>query len=87
MERITNKHLDYQLEILNRYYGIEDANSDAVGSFYVGGAYGGFQLERIVSEGGACIDISKRGTRREIYEQLLVLNKGLGLFKNKSIWF
>ena len=83
MERITKKHLDYQLGILNSYFGIEDAKSDTVGSFYVGGAYGGFQLERIVSAGGACIDISKRGTRREIYEHLLVLNEGLGLFKDK----
>ena len=84
MERITNKHLDYQLEILNRYYGIENANSDPVGSFYVAAYNGGFWLERIVNESGGCTDISKRGTKREIYEQLLVLNKGLRLFADEK---
>ena len=85
MERITDNHLDYQIGILNAHFGIDTGTSvewNTVGRFYVQGAYGGFQLERIVNEGGGCADISKRGTRREIYEQLMVLNEGLRLFKD-----
>ena len=85
MERITDKHLDFEVGILNSYFGLEDVEWNTVGRFYVGGAYGGFQLERIVNEGGGCTDISKRGTRREIHEQLLVLNKGLRLFKDQEV--
>lgn len=83
MERITNRHLDHQLEILNSHFGIEDPTPDTVGSFYVGGCNGGFWLERVVNESGLYTDISKRGTKREIYEQLLVLNEGLRLFADK----
>jgi len=86
MERITNKHLDHQVKILNNYFGIEDAEWNTVGHFYVQGANGGFRLERIISEGGGCSDISKRGTKREIYEQLRVLNEGLRLFQKEEYY-
>jgi len=105
MERITHKHLDHQLSILNSYFGVESPKwSDKqhiykwptvskeglfTGQFYIAAYNGGFWLERIVNARGACTEISKRGTKREIYEQLLVLNKGLRLFKlqqDVTVW-
>jgi len=93
MERITDKHLDYQIGILNSYFGIDCDSSakfytakwDTVGRFYVQGLNGGFRIERLVNKGGGCTDISKIGTRREIHEQLMVLNEGLRLFKEQEV--
>jgi|TARA_B100000902_G_scaffold131371_1_gene130224 hypothetical protein len=87
MERITNKHIDHQVQILNSCFGIENAEWNTVGRFYVEGANGGFRLVRVVSESGAETDISKRGTKREVYEQLRVLNEGLRLFQTEFRMF
>tara|TARA_R100000329_G_scaffold27716_2_gene25805 strand:- start:1202 stop:1459 length:258 start_codon:yes stop_codon:yes gene_type:complete len=81
MERITMKHLEYQLRILNSYFGIEGTEWNTVGRYYVEQAYGGYRLVRIVNEGGGERDISKRGTKREIYEQLYSINRILGELK------
>jgi hypothetical protein len=83
MERITNNHIDHQVQILNSYFGIENPEWNTVGRFYVEQAYGGYRLVRVVSESGAEIDVSKRGTKREVYEQLRVLNEGLRLFQTE----
>ena len=78
MERITNKHLDYQIKILNAHFGIHEWDFRTAGHFYVEFAYGGCRLVRTVNEGGGCIDISiRRGTKREIYEQLYAMNNVL----------
>ncbi len=85
MERITNKHLDHQLKILNKRFGIEDAKWNTVGHFYVEGTASGYKLVRVIGEGGGCTDInSNRGTKREVYEQLRVLNEGLRLFQKET---
>lgn len=84
MERITNNHIDHQVQILNSYFGIENPEWNTVGHFYVEQSYGGYRLVRVVSESGGEIDISKRGTKREVYEQLRVLNEGLRLFKTEA---
>ena len=82
MERITNKHIDHQVQILNSCFGIENAEWNTVGRFYVEGANGGFRLVRVVSESGAETDISKRGTKREIYEKLYAINNVMHEFKD-----
>ena len=76
-ERITMKHLEFQLRILNEHFGIKDPKWNTVGHFYVEQAYGGYRLVRVMNEGGGERDISKRGTKREIYEQLYSINKVL----------
>ena len=77
MERITIRHLEYQLRILNGHFGIYEPEWDTVGHFTVSFAYGGCQIERIINSGGAVRDISLRGTKREVYEQLRSINKVL----------
>lgn len=56
MNRITKKHLDAQAARINRITGSPAAYWDDgkinVGHFYISGAYGGYNLARIVNDGG-----------------------------------
>ena len=74
-ERVTNKHLEFELNSLNEYYGIHGIGWDTPGIFVVQAANGGYQLQRNI--GGGFTNISKRGTKREIYDQLCAINKVL----------
>jgi hypothetical protein len=86
MERITMKHLDRQIKILNGYFGIDEWDYRTAGHFYVECAYGGYRLVRTVNEGGGCRDISiRRGTKREIYEQLYAMNNVLLELKENKV--
>ena len=76
-ERITMKHIEFQLQALNGYFGIKDAKWDTVGHFYVDQSNGGYRLVRVINEGGGCTDISFRGTKREIYDSLYAINNVL----------
>ncbi|MBT7542419.1 MAG: hypothetical protein HN683_23985 [Gammaproteobacteria bacterium] len=78
MDRITEKDLKRQLKVLNALTGhketpFEEVNGAYVwntGTYCLGMAYGGCRIEQIVNSGGGCSDVSMRGTRREVYEQL-----------------
>ena len=80
MERITEQDLERQVEVLNGYFGIRDSN--AVGRFQIEYAYGDCRLVRILNEGGGARDISKRGTKREIYQKLYAINNVIYEFKD-----
>ena len=80
MERTTEQDLERQVEVLNGYFGIRDSN--AVGRFQIEYAYGDCRLVRIVNEGDGARDISKRGTKREIYEKLYAINHVIYEFKD-----
>lgn len=75
MERITTQDLDRELAVLNGYFGIQDY--DRVGRFDIYSADG---THRLVKNNGSR-NISKRGTKREIYEQLYAINKVIYEFK------
>ena len=89
--RITKKHINHLVTKLNILLGQDaepystdkDGNLVAnVGTFYVGGAYGGFQLERIVSTGGAVsVPYEYRGTQRETYLYLKGIIYGMEIKK------
>jgi hypothetical protein len=66
-ERITNAHLDKLLSELNF---VIPGNG-----FTVGGAYGGFRVER---KGGS-VDVSPRGTKRECYYYLSAMLEAVRL--------
>jgi hypothetical protein len=70
--RITAKHLQAQITALNRHMGRDDTiyRLDATGSIIGGiagtyclsGAYGGWALERMASDGGTgTVDVFDRG--------------------------
>lgn len=57
MNRITKKHLQAQVDRINKLTGSpltrwSDDGKMNVGHFYISGAYGGYNLARIVNEGG-----------------------------------
>ena len=79
MERITTQDVERQVNVLNSYFGIQD--HDKVGRFELEQSYGGCKLVRIMNEGSGERDMSKRGTKREIYEQLYAINKVIYEFK------
>jgi len=81
-ERITMKHIEFQLQALNGHFGIKDANWDTVGHFSVDQSNGGYRLQRVINEGGGCTDISFRGTKREIYDSLYAINNVLQQYRN-----
>ena len=81
--RITMKQLEERITTLNDALGYSRepyspfthrANPN---TFYVGQAYGGYRLEQIVSESGAARDISPRGTKREVYNYVDGMLKGV----------
>ena len=75
MERITTQDLEREVGVLNGYFGIRD--NDAPERFAIYSADGTHQL---VKNNGSR-NISKRGTKREIYEQLYAINKVIYEFK------
>lgn len=86
MERITIKHLRHVVALLNDAAGAarepytrddEGRFRANVGTFTIDRAYGGFRLERIVTEGGGARDISPRGTAREVYEFINGMLEGI----------
>ena len=95
MERITSKKLDYLTDKLNYVLGQNRKSHSVikrgydkgkitanVGTFYVGKAYDGYQVERITSIGGACsVIVEYRGSARETYLVLKGILEGIELAK------
>ena len=52
------------------------------GTFYIGGAYGGYRLERMCKGGGA-MDISDRGTKRDVLDTINAIKTGIRLAKGE----
>tara|TARA_R100001082_G_C4313594_1_gene137909 strand:+ start:379 stop:624 length:246 start_codon:yes stop_codon:yes gene_type:complete len=65
MTNRLNKLVGACPEVWNKETGKSNA-----GTYYVQGAYGGYQLERIANDGGGSSNITLLGTKREIYEQM-----------------
>ena len=92
MERITTKKLDYLIERLNDALGHErephSVNNEGklisnVGTFYIGKANGGYQVERIDNISGGCsVVVEYRGTARETYLVLRGILEGIQFAKH-----
>jgi len=92
MQRITKAALETRVHLLNLKLGeprtpyvVDDEFRHAMtqpGSYYVGQAYGGFRLEQMCDSGGSR-DISKRGTRREVYEFIGAMLAGIEALEAK----
>ena len=72
--------LNYALEMpTEQYIRKPDGKLEGqAGHFYVGGAYGGYRLERM-SKGGGASDISPRGTKKEVWTFVQALLSGIEL--------
>jgi len=79
MIRITAHDLALTLARLNRATGIEAPRATRLGSWSIGQAYGGYQLERVVTDGGGVKTYGGFGTKRELLARLHAMLDGLEL--------
>ena len=92
MERITNAHLEHQVDTINELTkspaepwtstgGRSKAN---VGNYHIDGAYGGVELSRMISDGGGTSAPLGSGhvTKRELYNRLRAFIAGIETGKN-----
>ena len=86
--RITRQVLDGAAVLLNQVAGTPTTpyrkNADGshvaqVGCFHISGAYGGFALHQMVSEGGAIRDVLYSGhvPARELFNRIMAYRYGL----------
>ena len=80
MERITIDRLHQRLDLLNSTLGLPlephtfiNGQYQANPSYSIGQAYGGYRLER----NGGSVDVSRRGTKREIWEFIGAMLDGI----------
>ena len=64
-QRITNKHLEAKIAIVNGLLGYEDPAWNTVGAVHLYGAYGGTGVHRTMNEQGGVEALFPLGTKRE----------------------
>ena len=84
----TIKELEQRVALINAYLGkkenpwnfdsITKKSTANIGTYYIDKSYGGYRLEKITNEGGGCMDISLRLTKRELNLYLKGMVEGLG---------
>ena len=92
MYRYTMADLNGAVRGLNRIAGFSEAEADAplytmdenlrstamVGRYTLQGAYGGWQLQQVISEGGGVRAITQGyGTKREVYHLIHAYREGM----------
>ena len=92
--RISLKELENEVRILNnlmkvrieKYLPYKKDNKliSNIGHYYIGMAYGGYRLEKIVNESGGCSDISNRWTKKEIYTIVNSMVNGIKEYQYKN---
>ena len=78
MNRVTIAELENLVQVINRLTGHSDG-AENVGRYRLGGAYGGWRLERIVNDGGG-IDTPLGGgyySKKELAGKLRAFIHGL----------
>ena len=85
--RITNKHLENAINELNQVTGnacqawtkTESGYKANIGCYHLAGAYGGYQLQQIVNNGGGVHDVFSVGyvTKRELYNLIRAMIQGV----------
>jgi len=76
MRSITKYDLTQTLSVLNRLSGIAQPGHDTPGSWQIGWAYGGCQLERVANTGGVH-SFGGFGTKRETLSRMLAMIDGV----------
>lgn len=93
MARAKMQHLKARLEFLNFITGSPDKPYERVNGRLVaqvgcyvisGGGYGGYKLCRITNEGGGQKDITKAGTKLELYELMGAFTEGVMAEKERE---
>ena len=87
MERITQKQLQYLVDRINELTGnpmtpwtkTETGTKANIGNYHLSGAYGGYSLERMYTDGGGVTTPLNTGhiQKRELYGHLRAFIAGL----------
>ena len=87
MDRISEKRLECRVNLLNNMLGypteywkpykVDGVHACNPNHYYIGKAYGGYRLEQICNLGGGARDISPRGTKREVWDYIGGMIKGI----------
>jgi hypothetical protein len=87
MDTIKIAHLEGLVKIINRITGSPETpwSKDGermkanIGNYHLDGAYGGYSLNRMVSEGGGVSDVFRCGhvSKRELYNRMRAFIDGL----------
>jgi len=85
MERITEKHLENRLAIINEKL---NPSGELVGSFELSYQYDGVALVQIVTEGRGCSFVlgSYHRPKLELYEQLKAFIAGIYAQPNQKVY-
>lgn len=70
--RTTIAMLEHLTEALNTKKGFEDPKWNTIGSYQLSGAYGGYSLHMVASEGGGVHDVFRSGhiSKKELYTMM-----------------
>ena len=93
MDRITMKNLEFLVERINEatgspatpYTKTDDGKYRAnIGNYHLDGAYGGWALERMSSEGGGVLSVFSIGhvSKRELYGMMRAFLAGVEAVKH-----
>jgi len=84
MNRTTLEQLRTLVNIINRRAGFENPAWNTIGSYHLGGAYGGWKLERVVSSGGGIESItSGYVSKKELFHELHAFLRGMEAVSSK----
>ena len=87
--RVTKKQLENKVNYLNDLTGNDRepyifGQGSNVGTYYIQGAYGGYQLQQIVNKSGGARTLLNTGytTKKELYNNINSFLLGIELGKN-----
>ena len=79
MTRITMHDITEAVKMLNAATHIPAPDYKTPGSWLIGQAYGGFQLERVVTDGGGVRTYGGYGTKRDLLARIHAMLDGIRL--------
>jgi hypothetical protein len=84
--RITDKHLEAKVRIVNAMLGfdVDALEYNTIGSIQLYGAYGGTQIHRVANEAHGVSALSTLGTKRETAEFLSGMIAALRIVKESA---
>ena len=79
MHRITMGDINQAVKVLNTAMHIPSPDYKTPGSWLIGQAYGGYQLERVVNDGGGVRTYGGYGTKRDLLARIHAMLDGIRL--------
>ena len=65
--RVSVKDLEKRIEYLNNLNGFTNVKYETIGAYFLGGAYGGYSLEKRVNEKGGVNQLIGHLPKKDVY--------------------